>query len=167
MWYCSRAEQLPFCNVTFRDKLFHNFWYTCLCSYMATCSLLDRWFQFVMQLLVQCVMWRIPPMMTIWYYSSVKIGMILSHKNPFPPSKWGEMCSRGFNIPDALRQRLMFPVVRVCRKNALKTVHLDGAIASCNKIVVYCNNFIFLFLNYFPKMLFRRRAVLLWCNFCK
>lgn len=64
----------------------------------------------------------------------------------------------------------MFPLTRVRSiLNALKSVHCDGAMASYNKIVVCCNNFVFFFssfLNYFPKMLFRRRVVFAFlCNF--
>lgn len=56
------------------------------------------------------------------------------------------LCREGLHIPHALRQRPVFPLTRVRSiLNALKSLHCDGAMASYNKIVVCCNNFVFFF----------------------
>lgn len=75
---------------------------------------------------------------------------------------------KGCKSPEYSEAKLLFPEMRGTSESiALKSVHQDGACASYNKIVVYCNNCIFLFFKLFSKMLFKRRAVFGFfvCNF--
>lgn len=133
-----------------RDALICHFWSPRLHSHSATASFgLLLFFFFLMQLRVhiyQCLMWRTPPIVTM------RITQLMSHSLydtvTYDKSRLVNvtLCCRGLNIPDALRQRPVLPVTRVRSIwNALKSVHWHGAIASYNKIVVCCNNFMFFF----------------------
>lgn len=96
------SKWLRLCNVTFRDRLLHIYWY-CLCSHMTTCSLLD--YQIICNA-VTCTYISVCNVKNPTNDDHMKLQLWCPNQYDIrsPSLSEGEMCCKGCNIPDALRQ---------------------------------------------------------------